>query len=315
MITTVTLNPALDKLYLINNFQIHKLHRLSDLIKANTTPGGKGINVAVFLQRMGIDAMAMGFIGGHTGRIVERMVREEGVTTNFVHLDGETRIDISIMDGKNNTLTEINESGTAVFEEDLDEFMERYERILSDSELVIMSGSIPPNAPETIYATLIEMATQKQVRTIMNTTRLPLERGLEACPTIVYPDMRSAYMLFGRKTESLDDYLSLSHTIRHRYPGIEMVIFTNPLHNMFIANINGECHQAQLSELRIVNLLGFGDSLVGGIAHALHYGKNLVDAWRWGMAAGLLNMESILKQATNLQKIETEINRVTLRVI
>ncbi|MFC1596131.1 1-phosphofructokinase family hexose kinase [Candidatus Margulisiibacteriota bacterium] len=315
MITTVTLNPALDKLYLINDFKLHNLHRLGDLIRTGTTPGGKGINVAIFAQRMGIESNAMGFIGGHTGRIVEEMVREEKVTTNFIFVEHETRIDITIIDEKNDTLTEINESGPPVFQEDLDAFIERYERILEDSELVILSGSIPPNVPPDIYATLIDLANKKNIKTILNTSKAPLEAGIEAGPTIVYPDMRSAYNMYGKKTETMEDYSHLASFIKEKNPKIEMVIFTNPVRDIFVADVEGHHYQAKIEDLRIVNLFGFGDALVGGLVLGLNENKSLIEILRSGLASGLVNVESIKKQISDRSKIENAKPRIKLMEI
>ena len=315
MITTITLNPALDKLYLINNFQIHKLHRLGDLIRTGTTPGGKGINVAIYLQRIGLESNAMGFLGGHTGRIVEEMIRDEKVTTNFVFVEYETRIDITVIDEKNNTLTEINESGPPIFEEDLEVFLQRYERVLHDSELVILSGSIPPNVPTDIYATIVNMANSKNVPTIINASKIPLESAIEAGPTIVYPDMRSSYNMYGKKTETVEDYLDLAKTIMTKNSKIQMVIFTNPVRDMFVATVQDKTYQAQIADLKVVNLFGFGDALVGGLADAFFNKQPLIEVLRRGLASGLVNAESIKKQIPDKDKIGLAESRIKLREI
>ncbi|MFA5928330.1 MAG: 1-phosphofructokinase family hexose kinase [Candidatus Margulisiibacteriota bacterium] len=312
MITTITLNPALDKLYLINNFQLHKLHRLGDLIRIGASPGGKGINVAIFLQRMGIEATVMGFLGGHTGQVVEQMAREENVTTNFVFVENETRIDITIIDEKNDTLTEINESGPPIFKEDLDSLLKRYARILDDSELVVLSGSLPPNVPQDIYATMINMANQKNVKTIINAAKAPLELGIEAGPTVVYPDMRSAYNMYGIKTETIEDYAKLAQMIKEKNPKIEMVVFSNPIRNIFVANIQGKNYQAKIAELKNVNMFGFGDALVGGLAIGLQKNRPMIEVLRSGFASGLVNLESIKKQLADKALIEDTKARVKI---
>ncbi|MFH1428244.1 MAG: 1-phosphofructokinase family hexose kinase [Candidatus Margulisiibacteriota bacterium] len=315
MITTITLNPALDKLYLINDFQLHKLHRLGDLIRTGTTAGGKGINVAIFLNRLGVESNAMGFIGGHTGRIVEEMVREEKVTTNFVFVENETRIDITVIDEKNNTLTEVNESGPPVFQEDIEAFLQRFERILDGTKLIILSGSIPPNAPSDIYATLINMANQRNIKTIINAAKTPLEAGIEAGPTIVYPDMRSAYNMYGKKTESVDDYINLAKLIKSKNSKIETVIFTNPVRDIFVAAVGDKIYEAKITDMKIVNLFGFGDALVGGLSYAINNNESSAEILRYGLASGLVNVESIKKQTADIEKIKNALIRIKLMEI
>jgi len=100
-------------------------------------------------------------------------------------------------------------------------FLQRYERVLHDSELGILSGSIPPNVPTDIYATLIKMANDKYVPTIINVAKAPLESAIEAGPAIVCPDMRSSYNMYGKKTETVEDYLDLAKTIMSKSAKIQ----------------------------------------------------------------------------------------------
>lgn len=304
MITTITLNPALDKLYLINDFKLHKLNRLGDLVKAGTSPGGKGINVSVFLQRIGIETNAMGFIGGYTGRTLEELVRLEGITTNFIPVENETRTDITIVDEKNNTLTVINESGPPIFEEDLIAFMLRYESILADSEFLVISGSIPPSLNQDIYQELLKRANQKNKKTILNTGKKALELAIETGASIVYPDMRSAYELFGLKTETVQDYKKLAELIKQKNDKIEMVIFTNPVKGIFFGFIDGKSYLYKNNHLNIVNLFGFGDAVVGGITMSLFNSYDLRQALQTGFACGIANLASIKKQVVDLVLIE-----------
>ena len=64
-------------------------------------PGGKGINVSRVLQRLGVKNIALGFTGGFTGQFIKEVLQTEGVTTNFVQVDEDTRINVKIKGRRN----------------------------------------------------------------------------------------------------------------------------------------------------------------------------------------------------------------------
>ncbi|HAR63353.1 MAG TPA: hypothetical protein DF296_09440 [Candidatus Margulisbacteria bacterium] len=321
MITTVTLNPALDKIYTISNFTINKLHRLGDFSRlfmdgeidtVISSPGGKGINVAVFTQRMGIKTMAMGIIGGHAGRLLEDLVIREGITINCIYGAGNTRTNLSIFDTKSNTLTVINEPGNPILEEDLDTFLKRFSLVVSSSQYIIISGSIPPGTDPDFYAKLINISNAKKVPVILNTLKTPLLKGIEAGPTIVYPDLRSDYTFLDHKTETREDYFDLGQIVLTKHKNIKIVIFSKMTNGqVFYITRQGQ-YEVTFNNLKIANLFGFGDQLIGGLTYALVNNMEIEDALKYASAAGLTNAESLSKFVTNPKIINNNINRVSI---
>ena len=322
VITTVTLNPALDKIYSISNFTISKLHRLGDFSKlfidgeidtVISSPGGKGINVAVFTQRMGIKTVAMGIIGGHAGRLLEDLLVREGVTVNFIYGAGITRTNLSIFDIKNNSLTVINEPGNPILEEDLDAFLKRFATVLEASKYIVISGSIPPGTDPDFYATLISMANSKKIPVILNSSKIPLEKGIEAGPTIVCPDFRSNNNLFDQTIEKKDDYFSLGDTILSKHKNIKTVIFSNLDQGEIYYITRTDIYEAAMKDLKIANILGLGDQLIGGLLYSLANNVEFEEAIKYASAAGFSNAESMSKFVTNPKIINANLERITIK--
>ena len=65
MIYTMTFNPSIDYIVTVDHFQIGSVNRTS---KEFLLPGGKGINVSIVLNNLGIKSTALGFIAGFTGK-------------------------------------------------------------------------------------------------------------------------------------------------------------------------------------------------------------------------------------------------------
>ncbi|HPI18387.1 MAG TPA: PfkB family carbohydrate kinase, partial [Mesotoga sp.] len=112
-VLTATLNPALDREIVVENFTINDFHRVKNPSYSKMDPGGKGINVSVILSGIGVRNVAMGFLGGYIGKVVEEKLRtmSDLITTNFLYVEEETRENIAIVDPIMDTITEINSSG------------------------------------------------------------------------------------------------------------------------------------------------------------------------------------------------------------
>ena len=88
MIITVTLNAALDKTLEVPNFTPGRRHRTVD---QTTMPGGKGVNVARAIKRLGQPVIATGLAGGATGTRIVEALNDEAILTGFVRIREESR--------------------------------------------------------------------------------------------------------------------------------------------------------------------------------------------------------------------------------
>ncbi len=105
MIYTVTLNPSLDYVVTVDNFQTGKTNRTTS---EQILPGGKGLNVSTVLNRLGVPNTAFGFIAGFTGEKIRTEIQNTGISAEFIQLEqGVSRINFKLksIDG-----TEINGS-------------------------------------------------------------------------------------------------------------------------------------------------------------------------------------------------------------
>ena len=111
MIVTVTLNAAIDRTLVVPNFQPGQRHRAS---VGFPSAGGKGINVARALKRLGAPVVCTGLAGGRTGTLLVEELTNEGILNDFVRIHGESRTSIAVLDPTSNAYTEINEWGPEV---------------------------------------------------------------------------------------------------------------------------------------------------------------------------------------------------------
>lgn len=223
MILTVTPNAAVDKTYHVEGFRLNVVNRPS---QTYTVAGGKGINVARVYRTLGGRPLATGFLGGNQGRIVAEALHREGIPADMVSVQGETRLCIAAIDSTTGTQTEINESGPEVSAEEISKLFDRVTRLLLQEtfSFVVLSGSLPPGAPPTLYAELIDLARRWKTPAALDTSGEPLREGIKARPWMVKPNQPELEAVLGRPLSNPSEALQAAQELLRS--GIEVVVLT-----------------------------------------------------------------------------------------
>ena len=283
MIVTVTLNAAIDRTVAVPNFQLGRRHRA---VESRTVAGGKGINVARALCRLGRPVIAAGFAGGPTGNRLLEQLRGESVLTDFTRIAGETRINLAVIDPTSGEQTEINERGPAVSREEVEAFASRLGYLANGAKLCVIAGTLPPGAGEDLYARLVDELRERGVPTVLDAEGDAMLAGLRAGAAIVTPNEREAEELVGQEFGDRQDLVhGLSELVRL---GAREAAITRP--NGCVAAI-GEGSEQRFVEVRTeplepVSTVGSGDAFLAGYAAARYEGRPAEDCLAYGVACG-----------------------------
>lgn len=281
LIGTITLNPAIDKRYFLEDFSLGDVHRTDNYLQ---TAGGKGINVARVVKILGEDVVATGFLGGNNGDYIRGCIREIDIVDRFTPIQMETRLCMAILtDG---IQTEILESGPVISDEELSNFYLDYEKTLKDIDILTISGSIPSGVPKDIYAKLINKATLLGIRVMLDTSSESLIQGIKAKPYLIKPNLDELMQLFGRPIVNIDDIEWAGKKLMEE--GIEVVVISmGDRGSMVFADEN--IYRVTTPKIKAVNPVGCGDSMLAGIAVGISRGYDLVEQIRLGTACGISN--------------------------
>ena len=91
MIYTCTMNLAIDLFIKTLQMLPSEVNRTQEAVYI---PNGKGVNVSFILKKLGMNNIALGFKAGFTGQFIEDELHKEGIQTQFVNVDGITRINV-----------------------------------------------------------------------------------------------------------------------------------------------------------------------------------------------------------------------------
>ena len=184
MIITVTMNPAIDKTVEIDALKPGGLNRIR---KVEYDAGGKGINVSKTIHELGGESIATGFLGGNAGRTIENVLDARKIMHDFIWVDGETRTNTKVFE-ENGAVTELNEPGPAISEEQIQKLMNKLENYAGVNTLIVLSGSIQGGVGKDIYEKIIRMAHGKGSQVLMDADGEVFRLSLEAGPDIIKPN-------------------------------------------------------------------------------------------------------------------------------
>src|SRR5947209_16251682 len=151
-IATVTLNPAIDQTVRVDNFRPNSVNRAQSI---NFDASGKGVNVASFLADYEHDVAVTGYLGRENVDIFEKFFASKDINDCFVRIPGNTRINVKVVDEVNQQTTDINLPGQTPPQEAKHTLLQTIEQLANSCHWFVLSGSLPPDVPAAIYATII----------------------------------------------------------------------------------------------------------------------------------------------------------------
>ena len=276
MIYTVTLNPSIDYIVRLDKVNLGSVNRMDSDDKF---AGGKGINVSRVLKRLGIENTATGFIGGFTGKFITDNLVSEGIASNFVEVNQDTRINVKI---KADAETEINGPGPEISTEKLAELKEILSS-LSPADTVVFAGSSPKNLGNVVYKELIGLTRKTGAQVVCDFEGQTLLDSLEFEPLLVKPNNHELGDIFGVKLENLDQIESYARQILDK--GAQHVIISMAGDGALLVTRDG-AYFAKPIKGNVKNSVGAGDSMVAGFTGEFVRSGDAVEAFKWGVACG-----------------------------
>ena len=285
MIITVTLNAAIDKTLAVPNFRLGRRHRA---VEQTSMAGGKGVNVARALKRLGQPVIATGVAGGPTGtRIIEQLT-EEAILNDFVRIREESRTSTAVVDPTTGEQTEINEKGPAVAEAELDLFVDKLLYLAKGAAVCVFSGSLPRGVPDGLYARLIAEINRLGVTTVLDSEGEALRLGTRAEPGVVSPNEPEAEELVGHEFADEEDRAAAMREIVEL--GASEALMTLPSGCLALVREGPERHlysgRIDPGVVETRSTVGSGDAFLAGLVAARYMAREPADALRFAVACG-----------------------------
>lgn len=307
MITTVTLNAAIDKTYFLPTFPLGKVSRVQ---RFRAAPGGKGINVAKVVAQLGVPVTATGFVGGFNGEMIKQLLDRMGIGHDFVSVQGESRVCLNILDEENGISTELLEPGPTVDPQALAQMEEKIREHAAKSRIVCFSGSLPAGVPKDFYVKLVSIAKEAGAYVILDASGDALRFGLEAGPDMIKPNEEEVEGLLGIRVQDEAALQKAVETLLQKY-GMDRISVSLGGAGSMVASQAGT-FRVETPKVDVVNTVGCGDSYVAGMAVSLATGLSLEEGLALASAAGTSN--AMTDEAGLIEPEEVERLRGQVRI-
>ena len=256
MIYTMTLNPSLDYIISICDFEMGKTNRTTS---EQMLPGGKGINVSTVLQNLGIENTALGFVAGFTGTELEKKVRELGVNCDFVRgPEGCSRINVKLKDFDG---TEINGKGPIVGQKEAECLMQKLEK-LREGDVLVLAGSIPEGMSDSIYQDIMKRFQGRGICFVVDATKNLLLNVLKDRPFLIKPNNHELGEIFQVTLSTKEQVIPYARKLQEM--GARNVLVSMAGEGAVLLAETGEIYAKDAPKGTLVNAVGAGDSMVAG---------------------------------------------------
>ncbi|SFG66997.1 1-phosphofructokinase [Oribacterium sp. WCC10] len=278
MIYTVTFNPSLDYIVSVDDFKVGMTNRTNTELMF---PGGKGINVSMVLQNLGLESMALGFMAGFTGREIERLLKVRNVKSDFIEVaSGISRINVKL---RSNNETEINGMGPAIGKAEIDKLYKQLDK-LAEGDILVLAGSIPSVMPESMYSDIMDYLKEKKLRIVVDATRDLLVNVLKYHPFLIKPNNHELGEIFNVTLSKKEEVIPYAKKIQEM--GARNVLISMAGEGAVLVTETGEVFESNPPKGKVKNSVGAGDSMVAGFLAGFLHGENYEEAFYMGVCTG-----------------------------
>ena len=306
-ILTVTLNPCLDKTVKVEKLNISGLSR-AEIEKVDF--GGKGINVSKILRNFGTDSLATGIMPMGNSRPVFDYMEKKEIENDYVISNGFLRTNLKVLDLSTNEITEINEKGPEIDRKYINDFTDKFTRLSSMCEYVVISGSLPRGFLEDFYAKLVEIASVSS-KVILDCDGVQLKNAISKKPYMVKPNIYEFSDLMGREYETdeeiAEDMLKLNKDIEY------IIVSMGDKGAMFC--YRGQVFKTTPFEIEFGSSVCAGDSMVGAMVYASLNGFDFEKTVKFATACGTLTASKKGSEVCELQEALENMDRIKVEKV
>ena len=307
MITTVCMNPSFDKTASVGALVAGDVNRLHDV---RVDVGGKGVNVAVVLKRLGVPVGCVGCLGEQGRESFLRMIRQEGVAFDYLPVSGEVRTNLKLVDESTRTVTELNEPGISMNQAQLEDFLTLLKEKAEASEYVVLSGRLPEGCPETAYQRCLKALEGKKC--VLDCAGETLLHGIKEKPFLIKPNLPEIEGIMKRELRTLRG-LRDAALFLIEYGAQNVIISMGKYGAMLVSRTDTFFSPALMVEAR--STVGAGDAMIGGVLAGLARGETLADSFRCGVAAGAASVMTDGTQLLRRPDFEALLPKVTVQEV
>ncbi|MBR2622850.1 MAG: hexose kinase [Clostridia bacterium] len=296
MILTVGISPCLDVTVEVDALNVGK----TNVVKRKAVSlGGKALNVAIGVKRLGGDVYTTGLMYDENGFMFENALKKEGIPFTFVWNQGRVRENYKFID-RRSMLTEVNDVGEEISEEKQRDILDMVRMLSAHSDVTVLSGGLPRGIAPAYYADLVKSVHANTLK-IVDASGQRMFSAVGEGVDLVKPNMEELEDAIGRNIASKEDMLAGCYELLDRGAkrvllslGKQGAVITDGTHNYHCKSIN----------VAVNSTVGAGDGMVAAAAIQLEQNASLKEILRAGVAAGTATVMTVGQTSFEREKYD-----------
>lgn len=307
MITTVCMNPSFDKTASVENLTPGALNRLENV---RVDLGGKGLNVAIVLKRLGVEAGCVGCLGENNAAEFLQMIAREKVPFDSLRLPGDVRTNLKLLDSAQKNITELNEPGPRMTEEQFQAFLGLLKEKGAESDYIVLSGRLLLDCKDDSYQRC--MAAMAGKKCILDAAGDALLYGIKEKPYLIKPNLPEMEAVVKKELKTLRGIRDAA-LFMMEYGARNVIVSMGKYGAMLVTQ--GKTYFSQALNVKVRSTVGAGDAMIGGLLLGLARGLPIEEAFRFGVAAGAASVMTDGTQLLRKSDFEALAPQVTVQEV
>lgn len=299
-IVTLTMNPTIDKSAAVDHVAAEAKLRCHAV---RHDPGGGGINVTRAIHRLGGTSTALYLAGGPLGDMLRDLLDAEKITHRPIAIKATTRENLTILEKSSGQQFRFGMPGPEITDDERRQCLDALRSFEPRPAYIVASGSLPEGAPPDFYAQVAEITVNVGARFILDTSGDALQQSVEKAPLgsiyVLKPNMRELRYLARRDIKDEHEQESAAMTLIEEGRSQVVIVSLGAAGALLVTA--DKCERLRAPSVPIQSKIGAGDSMVAGIVLSLAKGKSVVEAARFGIAAGAA---AVMTPGTELCRLE-----------
>lgn len=278
MIVTVTANAAVDRTVAVGRLSPgSRIEALSEHAQA----GGKGVNVARALHRLGVPVTAVVVVGGAAGDWILSDLEHAGIPARALRAPGESRTCLELVE-TGGRVTQVHGRGVRGSSALADALIEACDGI--EATWLAVCGSLAPGLPADCVARLVERARRRGARSAVDTSGAALAAAVCAGPDLLRVNRAELADALGIEPSAA------SGDARSR--GVGLGVVSAGEGPVLAWSAAGTRLRLDPPAVALANPVGCGDAMLAGMLSRLVAGADAAEALRFGVALAAADAES-----------------------
>ena len=279
-IYTLTLNPSVDYSFYVPSIKFDDINRITH---QRIDPGGKGVNIARMLLKLGEKSIPITFCTKDNSNIYPKILEKEGLIPIYIKIKEKIRNVYNFISEKGEILR-FNEKGPKISYEEKKQLFKKIMCLdYKKGDIIAISGSLPSGFKKDTYKVILNKLKKFQLITFVDADGDVLKYAVESSPYIIKPNLWELERCIGEKIKNGRKLVSVIGNLLNK--NISIIILTLGEKGTFVFT-KEQILYGNVPKVKVKSSVGCGDAFIAGFLFSLKNNKNLKDCLKCAIACG-----------------------------